>query len=51
MVGIYATPAEKAVGLSRVNWLVRREGEFDTDKVCHCAGCLAVAAPAVKSIF
>jgi hypothetical protein len=51
MVGISATPAEKAVGLSRVNWLVRREGEFDTDKVCHCAGCLAVAAPAVKSIF
>lgn len=51
MIGISATSAEKSVGLSRVNWIVRREGEFDTDKVCHCAGCLAICAPAVKSIF
>jgi replicative DNA helicase len=51
MVGISATPAERSIGISRLNWIVRREGEFDTDRVCHCAGCLAIANPAIKSIF
>lgn len=51
MVGISATGAEKQIGVCRLNWVVRREGEFDVEKACFCAGCLALANPAVKSVF
>jgi hypothetical protein len=51
MVGINMTHREKREGLCRLNWLQRREGDFDIEAVCHVAGCLAVAQPAIKSIF
>lgn len=51
MVGINMTHKEKRDGLCRLNWLQRREGNFDIGAVCHVAGCLALAQPAVKSIF
>jgi len=50
-IGISQTAAEKRMGVCRLNYFQRREGDFDTEKVCYCAGCLAVANPAVKSIF
>lgn len=51
MVGINQTSAEKHLGLQRLNWLVLREGEFTSTTVCHVAGCLAAANPAILSTF
>jgi hypothetical protein len=51
MVGLAMTVAEKKLGITRVNWLARREGEFDTEREAHVAGALAIAQPAIKSIF
>ena len=51
MVGINQTPDEKLVGLQRLNWVVLRESEFVSERVCHVAGCLSIANPAVHSIF
>lgn len=51
VVGINATDAEKAMGLCRLNWVVLREAEFVTERCVHVASCLALANPAVLSIF
>jgi hypothetical protein len=51
MVGINSTPAEQREGLMRLNWIVRRESEFDPEKCVYVAGCLAIANPAMKSTF
>lgn len=51
MVGINVTLAEKDQMLTRLNWLVLREGEYSEGKCVHAAGCLAIANPAVLSTF
>lgn len=51
MVGLNATKAEKEVGLMRLNWIVLRESEFQTNKCVHVASCLALGNPAVRSTF
>lgn len=51
MIGINMTAQEKEKGICRVNWIVRRDGEYSWKQVVHVAGCLAVSQPAVKSIF
>lgn len=51
MAGINQSPDEKRVGLTRLNWLVRREEEaYETTQV-HIAGCLALGAPVVRSTW
>lgn len=51
MVGINQAGDEKKLGLQRLNWLALRESEFTPSDVCHVAGCLAVANPAILSSF
>lgn len=51
MIGINQTPAEKSQGLQRMNLVVCRENESVVDDVCHVAGCLSIANPAMLSIF
>jgi hypothetical protein len=51
MVGINQTNDEKKEQLQSLNWLVLREDEFDITKTVYAANCLAIANPAVKSIF
>ncbi len=51
MIGLNATDPEKAKGLLRLNWIALREAEFDINKCCYVAGCLAIANPCVLSTF
>lgn len=51
MVGINVTNHEKSYGISRLNWIQARDSEFSEDAVVHCAGCLAIANPAMISEF
>jgi hypothetical protein len=51
MAGINVHGEEKRHGISRLNWIVLREDENDWQRVVHCAGCLALANPCVKSCF
>lgn len=49
MVGLNVTAEEKQLGVTRLNWIDRREGEFSDKHCVHVAGCLSVGDPAVKS--
>lgn len=49
--GLNQTDGEKEKGLFRLNWLVRREEDYSERAVCHVAGSLAIANPAMFSIF
>lgn len=51
MIGINCTDEEKALGLSRLNWLELRERDYTESKCVHVAGCLALANPAMRSIW
>jgi len=51
MVGINQTADEKAKGLTRLNWVVLRESEFNEEKCVHAAGCLAIGNPCLFSTF
>jgi len=51
MVGLSQVPKEKLMQVQRWNWLVLRESDFNTTLPVHVAGCLAIANPAVRSIF
>jgi hypothetical protein len=51
MVGINMTADEKELGLCRLNWIVKREGDFGVWQVCHVAGCLGIADIAIQSVF
>lgn len=51
MIGISSTAGEKAVGVCRLNWIVRRDRAYNDQKCCTVAGCLAVANPSVLSSF
>lgn len=51
MFGINQSNDEKVLGVTRLNWIVLREGEFYEDQCVYVAGCLAVAAPWVKSCW
>jgi hypothetical protein len=51
MIGINVFEGEKEQMLTRLNWIVLREGEFNTDVDCHVAGALGIANPAVLSTF
>jgi len=51
MIGINQTNDEKAKGLYRLNHLVMRESEYDEKLCVFTAGCLAIANPAILSVF
>lgn len=50
-IGINQSAEEKEIGVSRLNWVVRREGHYSENVCCYFAGCLAVANPAIRSLF
>ena len=51
MVGINITSEERESGTCRLNWVATRDGDFSPRQVVWVAGCLAVANPAVLSVF
>lgn len=51
MCGLNQTIEEKAMGITRLNWLVLREAEFELSTCCHVAGCLSIGQPAMFSTF
>jgi hypothetical protein len=51
MIGINQDNDDKMEGIQRWNWLVLREGEFNSSKEVYVAGSPAVANPAVLSSF
>jgi len=51
LIGINQTSEEKQEGIQRLNWIVLRESEFNTQRCVHVAGCLAIANPAIRSTF
>lgn len=50
-IGINQTDAEKEMGITRFNWIVRREWAFSKRKCVHVAGCLSLARPVIHSTF
>jgi hypothetical protein len=50
-IGLNQTTEEKDIGVTRLNWVILRDSPFNETKCVHVAGCLAIANPAVKSIF
>lgn len=51
MVGISCGDEDKTGGLCRLNWVVLREQEFVSSRTVTVAQCLALAQPAVLSMF
>jgi hypothetical protein len=51
MIGIQATPEEKKRQVFRLNWIVRRAGDFVETDCCYCASCLDLAQTIVLSHF
>jgi hypothetical protein len=49
MVGINVNDTEKKQGITRLNWIVRREDEYVVSACCLCAGNLSIANPAIIS--
>lgn len=50
-LGINATPEEKEQQIYRLNFVQRREDDFDPRRCIHVASCLAYANPAVRSTY
>ncbi len=50
-IGINQTDAEKEMGITRFNWIVRREWAYSKKKCVHVAGCLSIARPVIHSTF
>lgn len=51
MLGINQQPAEKKLGVYRLNWIDLREGHWTSRQVVWTAGSLAIASPAIISSF
>lgn len=51
MIGLNQKSEEKEKGIYRLNWLVLRGDRFVTTRHCYTAGCLAIANPAIHSVF
>ena len=51
MFALNQTADEKKLGVMRLNWIVLREEEFLENQCIFVAGCLAVANPAIRSVF
>ena len=51
MFCINMTPAERELGLCRINCIAMREGEFIETDYCHVASCLPLGNPCVLSLW
>lgn len=51
MIGINVSEQEKAVAMTRLNWIVLRKGKFLESECVYCAGCPEIENPAALSIF
>lgn len=51
IIGINQVNEEKERGVCRLNWIVRREGEYSSRRCIHVAQCLALSYPTVRSVF
>lgn len=51
MVGINQTDDEKALGVSRLNWVVRRGAFFVNARCCWCAGNVGIQSPSMISVY
>lgn len=51
ILGLNMNDSEKAAGLYRLNWLKRRNEEFNPLHTVHVAGSLALGRPHIKSAF
>lgn len=50
-IGLNQNAAEKDIGVIRLNWVILRDSPFSEKRCVYVAGCLAIANPAIKSIF
>ena len=50
MIGLNATSEERKNGITRVNWIVRRDDFHDEIFYEYAAGCLAIARPVIKAV-
>lgn len=51
LVGINQQPAEKKIGMYRLNCLKNRNSDYNPHRCCYTLACLALANPAVLSVF
>lgn len=51
LAGINVTLDEKEKGISRYNWIVKREGRYSSKKCIHVAGSLDLGCPTMVSTF
>lgn len=51
MIGLNCNNEEKENGILRLNWIVRREEDFNEMDCCHVATCFALANPTVLSVM
>ncbi len=51
MIGINYNEDDKKKGIMRLNWVVRRNARYSEKKTVAVAGCLAVAAPSIISVY
>lgn len=49
MLGINVSADDKEKGLSRINWIVRREGAYSEKAFVTVAGCMEIGNPAILS--
>ena len=49
--GLNQTATEKELGITRLNWIVLREGRFSESKCVYVAGSLDIANPAIISTW
>lgn len=51
MIGINQSPPDRKQGVIRLNFLLGRDLDFDSESVLYCAGCLALGNPAMFASF
>lgn len=51
MLGINVSDPEKEMGITRLNWIKRREAEYNESQCCYVAGCLEIGRPCMCSVF
>lgn len=49
MVGLYRTPDDERRGITKVNWIVKRDGYYNESRWEVAAGCLAVCNPIMRA--
>jgi len=49
MLALNVAPKDKDRGVTRVNWVVRRDGAYSETRSVHVAGCLGIGRPVIVS--